>query len=136
MTTILATEKLLSYTGKRLLVRRVYEDRLARSLHKRSPADPIIVVTHGGDVQGAYGYPAETEAIVTVAFPSGDVVQWGCRLRANGVTHGGILAECLGDWARPYADGRYSETMCEKARELIIKSARERLEAYKEGQHE
>lgn len=131
MTQILATEKLLSYTGKRLKERRAYEVGYAVYATKQAKKDPFIGVTHGGDVAGSYGYPADTEGLVTVAFPNGDVVQWGCRLRANGVTHGGVLATCLGEWARPYADTRFGEAKRQKARELILKSARERLERRK-----
>lgn len=127
MTQLLATEKLLSYTGRRLKERRVDENCPVRIFRNRPPKEPFIQIAHGGDVAGSYGYPAQTEAIVTVAFPNGDVVQWGCRLRANGVTHGGILAACLGEWARPFGDDRFGEARRQEARELIITAARERL---------
>jgi hypothetical protein len=133
MTIILATEKLLSYTGRRLRERRVDEIKEAERLQDLAII-PLVAITTGGDVPGNYGFPATTEALVTVAFPNGDVSQWGCRIRANAVTHSGILAACLGEWARPYADPRYGDKKRLRARELIIKSAEERLNAYKENQ--
>lgn len=70
---------------------------------------PKIRIIHGGSVANAYNYPAETESLVIVAFPSGRVACWATQLPANKVTDSGILARCLGDWARPIDDGRYRE---------------------------
>jgi hypothetical protein len=131
MTQLLATEKLLSYTGRRLKERRVHETGFATWAQIHAKENPVIEIDHGGDVAGSYGYPAQTEAIVTVAFPNGDVVQWGCRLRANAVTHGGILATCLGNWARAFGDDRFGEARREEVRELIIEVAREIIEKEK-----
>ena len=45
-----------------------------------------IRAAHGGSVANSYGYKAETETLVTVAFPLGYVVQWHDRANANKVT--------------------------------------------------
>lgn len=72
----------------RLRVRRVDEQLIAelaltRAVEKRRP---IIRADHGGGVANGYGYRAETETLVTVAFPDGRVVQWHGRAPANKVT--------------------------------------------------
>jgi hypothetical protein len=84
-----------------------------------------IVVRDGGDVANAYHYPALTDGVVAVALRDERIVVLVAeRLPANKVTHGGVLAHCLGEHARPFADGRYSEARRLRARQEIIERAR------------
>lgn len=50
---------------------------------------------HGGGVANKYGYPAETEAMVAVASPTGRVAVWWSRLPANKVTTFGAAFAAL-----------------------------------------
>jgi len=84
-----------------------------------------ITVRDGGDVANAYHYPALTDGVVAIALRDERVVVVIAeRLPANKVTHGGVLAQCLGEHARPFADGRYSEARRLRARQEIIERAR------------
>src|SRR5262249_6939413 len=110
----------------RLRARRVDENKIAsRTLARAIESDyPAISADHGGSVANAYRYPAETETLVTVAFPDGRVVQWHSRASANKVTYAwagalfdrrvktGAPAEyaCIGAWL-----GRAYATLCENA---------------------
>jgi hypothetical protein len=127
----LATKDLEKYTGRRLRERRVdehYEASFAQNLSTRTDQGPALIkVIHGGDVASSYGYPACTEGLVTVAFPNGDVYQWGARLPANAVTKSGVLAACVGDWARPISDERFNSTRVIETQEQLIALAEELL---------
>jgi hypothetical protein len=72
----------------RLRVRRVAEGTIAELAVAAAveAGRPAIRADHGGGVANAYRYPAETETLVTVAFPDGRVVQWHGRAPANKVT--------------------------------------------------
>lgn len=85
----------------RLRARRVSEAAEADRALDDAMGDgrPTVRVQHGGSVANAYRYPAETETLVTVAFPDGRVVQFHGRRRANKVTTA---------WAGAAWDGRYS----------------------------
>jgi hypothetical protein len=121
---ILATEE-LKKDGRRLRERRVNEKWVAD--HRQGAAvlfgETMIDVTHGGAVSGRYGHAAETEGLVTVAFPNGDVVQFGARLNASNATRSGVLAACVGEQARAYVDPRFGESQKERARLHIIDAA-------------
>jgi hypothetical protein len=127
---ILATAKLESYTGRRLRERRVDEKRVALEARTETwnTNMPIINVNHGGGVTSPYTKP--TEALVTVALPNGDVMQYGCRLPANKVTNSGVLATCLGDWARPFLEARFTPKRRFKAQLDIIDRAKLDLAAF------
>ena len=68
---------------------------------------PVTDCEHGGTVANAYNYPASTEAVVVVAFPSGQVAVWTATIPANKATLSGAAVACLGDWVRPVWDNRY-----------------------------
>lgn len=126
---ILATDDLLSYTGRRLRKRQVNEVTTAKWTARRAQkADtPIVDVRHGGEWFG-HRDSAETEGLVTVAFSDGRVCQWGCRLSASKVTHSGVLAACLGDWARPIRDPRYSTNKAQEAHRMLLEIAEHYLD--------
>jgi len=87
--------------GQRLKTRRVDEQAEALQLLKDSMNldEPLLNVIHGGAVSDWYPYPCETEAVITVAFPSGYFYQWGVRVPAKDVERSKILATCFGRWA-------------------------------------
>lgn len=126
---ILATEELKKY-GRRLRTRRLDEKKIAghRAASARLFDEVIIDVTHGGAVSGRYGHEAETEALVTVAFPNGDVVQFGDRLNASKATRSGVLAACIGEVARAHVDPRFGQHAKDRAKQAIIDAAEQRLE--------
>lgn len=112
----------------RLRVRRVDEKAVigcARA-DARTSGKPVIQVGHGGDVANAYKWPAETETILVVAFPNGDV--WGevNRVPANKVTLAGAAEAAIPE-ARPLFDGRYGKAKKDKARGQVLAAVREWL---------
>lgn len=126
---ILATDVLNAVTGRRLRKRRVHEVLTASVLSRTALQQKrlLIDIRHGGTVFSSYSHFVETEGLVTVAFPTGDVVQWGARLPAKGVSKSAVVVTCLGDWARPYADQRYGPDASDAARDEIIKQAKQIL---------
>lgn len=56
---------------------------------------------NGGSVAKSYNYPAETETLVAIAGPTGDVVAWWGRTSAKGVTARSAAASALGLNERP-----------------------------------
>lgn len=120
----LATEE-LKKDGRRLRERRLDEERIAKNRKAAAVlfGETLIDVVHGGAVSGRYGHRAETEALVTVAFPNGDVVQFGARINASNATRSGALAACIDDLARAYVDPRFGEAAKERARLRIIDAA-------------
>jgi len=127
---LFATAHFLEATGRRLLERRVDEIELGKSYVESAmeSGETLVLVDHGGSVANNYGFPAQTEGLVSVAFPNGYLCQFGARLPANKVTSSGILAACLGDWARPYQDPRFSTEKAAQVRDLIIATAAEQLQ--------
>ena len=87
-----------------------------------------VSVQIGGTVANCYGYPAKTDAAVAVAWPDGRVLVIARRISANKATLSGALASLLGDWARPFRDGRFTRTdlaenmIVEKAELLIVQT--------------
>lgn len=70
---------------------------------------------HGGGVNNSYGYPAETDSVLSAATVHPDgirVSQWYGRLPANKVTVGGAAAAAAGDPAvgNLFHDGRTEAT--------------------------
>ena len=86
------------FEGRRLRVRRVDEDSFAGRVAERAIEEDTWVadVTHGGDVANAYRYPAETECVLAISDPFGNVVVWTGRAPANKVTLRGAAEACLG----------------------------------------
>lgn len=127
---ILATNDLLDYTGRRLRERRVNETAIAQwgARTAKKAGTSKVDVRHGGEVSNGYDFPAETECLVSVALPDGRVCQWGARVPANKVTYSGVLAACLGDWARPIRDPRYSTDKAQKAHRMLLETAEARLD--------
>lgn len=93
---------------KRLRVRRVDEDAAAVAAldASREKGRAVIKACHGGGVANCYGYPAETEGCITIAWPDGHVWQRVVRLPANKVTFAGVF-RCA--WGEPgLFDDRYT----------------------------
>ena len=95
------------FTGSRLRVRRVDTDKLVASAIAQAAFEgkPRVDVEHGGEVANSYGYRAETEAALVVAFPDGSHVLWTARVPANKVTWAGAASACC-PVARDLYDGR------------------------------
>ena len=70
--------------NSRQRVRLVALEHVAKVAARRSAelGVPITDCEHGGTVANAYGYPAVTEAVVVVAFPSGQVAAWATTIAA------------------------------------------------------
>ncbi len=89
--------------------------RLAREVTADAAraGQPLIEPHHGGAVSDHYGYPASTDAVLTVAWPDGRAVVAATRIPANKVTNAGAAAAAgkLLDIdrhvARTLFDGRY-----------------------------
>ena len=115
----------LKREGRRLRARRVDEEKFVESSRETALQNGAFLtnVTHGGRVSGKYKGYAETEGLVTVAFPNGYVYQRGVRLSASNVTFSGVLEACLGDWARAYCDKRYGEIARKRAEVGILTHA-------------
>jgi len=65
----------------------LFADRTARQAVERG--QPVVVTTTGGSVANKYGYPAETDAVLCVAFPDGRAILWATRIAANKSTLSG-----------------------------------------------
>ena len=105
----------------RLRVRRVDENfELQRAIESaRSSRYPVIRCVHGGTVANWYGYPAETECIVTIAWPDGRVWQSGIeRIPANKATLAGAFRACMGEGV--LFDSRYSPARKQEVRNRIL----------------
>lgn len=103
-------------TGRRLRVRRVDENALARDTARAATREtPAIHCAHGGTVAGAYDYPAETEAVLAVALSPTLVVLWAKRINARGATLSGAGGYLF--------DGRTNEKTKALARQKQIDDA-------------
>jgi len=116
---------------RRLRARRVNEAAILEETiaAARTRQRPIVCVNDGGWVANSYGYPADTEAVMTAALPCG--ASWQspiARLPANKVTAAGAAAatlprglrERLGeDWINPW-DERYREARRQQCRQRLI----------------
>jgi len=85
-------------SAPRLRVRRVDEvHHVEVALEKAAQSGKVAFsIGHGGDVANRYGYPAETEGCLAVAFPSGEVEAWVVRVPANKVTLTGVCRKVTG----------------------------------------
>lgn len=83
----------------RLRVRRINEEGVCARASKEAKlrGGPVVQCCHGGTVCNSYGYRANTEVLVVVAFPEGIVVYAGGRATANKVTLRGA-AEAAWSW--------------------------------------
>lgn len=113
----------------RIRVRRVPTDWHAeRAAEQAAENDGRgISVGHGGSVANCYGYYADTEGCVAVAVTiDGElhVAIYANQLAANKVTHSGVLARCLGEYARPCADERFSAQRKAEAEKMVYLLAR------------
>lgn len=116
--------------GPRARTRFTSASRAADALAKaKELGRPVIIAQHGGSVANSYGYPAETEGQVVVAFPEGVAVRWYCTLSANKVTLSGVLSTCGLD--HRLFDRRCSERSKADARRSIIQDAIAALAAAK-----
>lgn len=81
----------------RLRARRVSEDSFARWVAERAKRadDWVYDVTHGGSVCNSYGYKADTECLLAVSDPFGNVLCFPGRARANKVSERGAANACL-----------------------------------------
>ncbi len=82
---------------------------------------PVCDADHGGSVANSYGYAAQTEGAVLVAFPSGQVAVWAAQLPANKVTLSGVASATAG-----YAycwDGRVGDAKREAAKAALYHHA-------------
>jgi hypothetical protein len=120
----------LKKNGRRLRTRRIDEKEEAKqaALAANFLQEIVYLVNHGGSVSGKYGHPAETEGLVTVAFPNGYIYQRGARLSASNPTKSGVIAACLGDWARPVVDPRYDDAKKKIAKCALVAAATEALQ--------
>lgn len=85
------------FTRARLRVRRVDEISWAQSVAEQAleSDDWFADVIHGGGVANAYGYPAETECVLALSDPFGNVIVWCARAPANSVTERGAAEACV-----------------------------------------
>ena len=93
---------------KRLRVRRVDEDAAAVAAldAAREKGRAVIKACHGGTVANSYGYPAETEGCISIAWPDGHIWQVVVRLPANKATLSGVFRHA---WGKPgLFDDRYT----------------------------
>lgn len=82
----------------RIRVRCVDVEALAARLVRMAELEggPVCDADHGGSVNNSYGYAAQTEGAVLVAFPSGQVAVWATQLPANKVTLSGVANATAG----------------------------------------
>ena len=110
--------------SERARTRKVAVDALVTETREDAAAagKPAISVQHGGGVANKYGYAAETEACVVVAFPCGYAVAYLGTLPANKVTLGGACVAAAG-LGRALFDNRYGKAAEAAAREALIAQA-------------
>lgn len=115
---------LRTFGKQRLRVRRVNERAFAESAAEQARALGRIVirVIHGGGVANRYGYPAETEAALVVAMPSGHAALWCARVPANKVTSRGAAEACLAG-AGDIFDSRTGAARTEAATDKVMIAA-------------
>lgn len=110
------------FTGRRLRARRVDEDYFARWTAERAEevSDWVFDVNHGGDVCNSYGYRAETECVLAVSDPFGNVVFWVGRADANKITKRKAAEACLPGAGDLFDERVKSDDRKETARRLLI----------------
>ena len=114
--------------SNRRRVRIVDDSALVRSAadKARVTGEPVILAKHGGGVPNNYGYPARTDCVVVVAVPHDDAVHvavYATTAPANKVSLSGVLAHCVGGFARPLLDERYGENATRAARSRVLLAA-------------
>ncbi len=116
---------------RKLRARRVNVDAMiSRAIVRAAELGrPVVRAANGGGVCNSYDYRAYTDGVVAVAFPDGRAVAWCKTLPANKVTISGVLAACLGAWARPFGDERFTSQATDTARGMIVSAARAQLDA-------
>lgn len=110
------------FTGRRLRVRRIDEAAFARRMANLAieRGDWVFEVEHGGSVCNSYGYRADTECVLAVSDPFGNVVYWTGRAPANKVTNRSAANACF-PHAAVLFDGRVtSKTVKEEARRILM----------------
>lgn len=109
-----------NFQKPRLRVRKIDESFIITNAIKDSKRKniPVIHVRHGGTVANKYGYPAETECLMVVAFPCGDYCAYSSRIPANKATYSGVARACYGEDAKYIFDNRVSD---EKSRKYFWK---------------
>lgn len=111
----------------RLRARTVDTDSVAVrvSAHAMAAGSPAYLVRHGGGVANSYGYPAETECVVAVGLPNGNVAVWASQTSANKVTLAGAARAAVGPVAGDLWDGRTGTNRQEKASRELRQMAEE-----------
>lgn len=111
-----------SFGARRLRARRVCEENVAAHAARKAAAqdDWYATVRHGGDVANAYKYPAETECVLAISDPFGNVALWTGRKRANGVTCRGAAEACL-EGTGPLFDERIKNPSLREAAMQLLK---------------
>ena len=106
---------------RRSRVRRVNETALRKwALEEaQKTGRPFVWACHGGTVANAYKYPANTEACLVVAFPTGHLWMSVTFIPANKATRAGAAAAHL-PAAREVFDKRYGEARREAARTKVV----------------
>ena len=113
--------------SRRLQVRRVDAESLGLEALKEAneKGKTIIKVAHGGGVANKYGYPAETEGAVAVAYPTGEHWVGFARLPANKVTYGGVFEKVTG--RRGLFDDRFSQEAQAKVRKEFLEDVKSKM---------
>ena len=105
---------------RRLIVRRVDEHELLRDAIAKAfeTGKPSIFARHGGSVANKYGWPADTEGALAIAFPDGRSYVEVVRLPANKVTLAGVFNRIFGEYG--LFDCRFSAARKALVREKVI----------------
>lgn len=113
------------FSDTRLRTRRVDEMGVCQGavLRAQETGEPYCSCVHGGGVANAYGYPAETEAVVAVGFSDGVCVYACRRTSANKVTDAGAADAAWGGAARHVWDRRVKEDLKAEMRRALVLEA-------------
>lgn len=115
------------FTGRRLRARRVDEESCAIRAKERAleKGDWVALVDHGGGVANSYNYPAETECVLALSDPLGNVVCWVGRAPANKVTDRGAAKACVRGAGDLFDDRIKNEERLGRAFEALKRRHRE-----------
>lgn len=104
----------------RLRVRRVNENSIVAEAiaAAKEKGRPVIFARHGGSVANKYGYPAETEGAVCIAWPDGSARVSIVRLPANKVSLSGVFHAVTG--FRGLFDDRFSNSKKAEVRKEFL----------------
>ena len=111
----------------RLRVRRVSEASLAGEAVQKAKESKRawIMVDNGGSVANKYGYPADTEGVVSVGFPDGSSWTKVVRLPANKVSSSGVFRTVYGETG--LFDRRFSKCKKEQVKKEFLDYVRREL---------